>query len=126
NPTDADAGDRPTPPPRPAVPPHAASRTSASAALDAERQAIGEHLRKSARVDTSLHLGHVIRRTIEGDGPGVGVEHGVRRPRIAVAWLPDTTGVDERPLFEAVRLSRRDARRFRAVRAASKEGRDVR
>src|SRR5206468_224830 len=89
-------------------------------------QAIGEHLRKSACVDTSLHLGHVIRRTIEGDGPGVGVEHGVRRPRIAVAWLPDTTGVDERPLFEAVRLARRDARRFRAVRGEMKKGRDVR
>ena len=31
-----------------ALEPQAASRTSASAALDAERQAIGEHLRKSA------------------------------------------------------------------------------
>ena len=43
-------------------------------------------------MDTSLRLRHVIRRTIEGDGPGVGVEHGVRRALITVPWLPDAPG----------------------------------
>src|SRR6266508_2760464 len=81
-----------TAPPLPARPPHDTSRTTASAALDAERQAIGEHLRKAARVDTSLCLIYSVRRTIEGDGSRVGVEHRVRRARVAVARLADAAG----------------------------------
>ncbi len=52
-------------PPKPA-PPHATPRTIPSATamtralLDAERQAIGEHLGKAARSDTTLRLIHSI------------------------------------------------------------------
>ena len=60
NATEPEEGVGLTPPPLPAVPPHDASRTSASAALDAERQAIGEHLREAACVDPSLRLIHLI------------------------------------------------------------------
>src|SRR5437870_13205723 len=61
NATERDAGDGLTAAlPLPAGPPHDASRTSASVALDAEREAIGEHLREPACVDTSLRLSHLI------------------------------------------------------------------
>ena len=43
-------------PPLPTVLPQETSRTRASAALDAERQALGEHLRKAARANTSLRF----------------------------------------------------------------------
>src|SRR5437870_10038432 len=126
NATERDDADGLTALPLPAVPPHDASRTSASVALDAERETIGEHLREPACVDTSLRLGHLIRRTIEGDGPRVGVEHGVRRARVTVAWLPDAAGVDERAFFEAVGRSFRDMRCLRAGRGEMKERRDMR
>src|SRR5438309_4978495 len=126
NATERDVADGLTALPLPAVPPHDASRTSASVALDAERQTIGEHLREPACVDTSLRLGHLIRRTIEGDGPRVGVEHGVRRALITVPWLPDAPGVHQRAFFEAVRRSLRDVRSSRAVPREMEEGRDMR
>lgn len=47
-------------PPLPTLLPHETSRKSASAALDAERQAISEHLGEAARADTSLSLIHLV------------------------------------------------------------------
>ena len=76
-------------------------------------------------MDTSLRLSHLIWRTIEGDGPRVGVEHGVGRARVAVAWLPDAAGVDQRAFFEAVGRSFRDMRGLRAGHGEMKERRDV-
>src|SRR2546425_12543176 len=82
-----------------------APSTSASAtnALDADREAIREDLRESARADASLRLSHVVRRTIEGGGPQGGVKHCEGRTRIAVARLANAAGVEEALGAELVR-----------------------
>src|SRR6266850_6982467 len=79
----------------PAAPAQAPRKIARTPSLHTDREAVGEDLGEAARSDASLRLGHLIRGTIEGGGPGDRVEHCVRGPRIAVARLADAPRVDQ-------------------------------
>src|SRR5687768_3177556 len=120
------AGTGPPGPPLPALLPHDTRRTSPSAALNAERQAVGEHLRKATIANASLCFIYSVRRTIEGHGSRLGIDDRIRGPRVSVARLTDAAGIDERAIVQLVNLVRRRLDQPHTGRKFAEQRRNVR